>query len=396
LRVGLLFSNPYAQTGGVHTFEQDLFRCFLEVAARTRHDYHVICEPGLSHSGLPDLPPNITLAPMRPRYRPWTARWSVDRAMHRLRLSKDSREAQVVSAKGIEFLFSFGHYEHGCFDTSFMTTVLDLQHRLQPWFPEVSRDREWQRREDYFSRYLQRAAFVVTGTRQGRDEIERFYQVPRERIRILPLAVPRFSVQADARDPLVDLQRIGVVGRYLLYPAQFWSHKNHVNLLHALHHLRNELGEDVSLVLVGSDRGNESFVREVAQSLGLEDSVRFLGFVSQEDLITLYRGAFALAFVTYFGPDNLPPLEAFALGCPVVMSDVPGAREQLGEAALFVEPSNPRSIAGAVKRLCDFPRERDELIERGRARVGGWTSSDYASGLLALVDEFEAIRRCWQ
>jgi glycosyltransferase involved in cell wall biosynthesis len=181
---------------------------------------------------------------------------------------------------------------------------------------------------------------------------------------------------------------------YLFYPAQFWAHKNHVNLLEAVARLRGG-GLPVHLALSGSDKGNLAFVRATAERLKISDAVHFLGFVERAELIGLYRHALALAYVTFFGPENLPTLEAFALGCPVIASDVPGAREQLGDAALLVDPRSPEQIAAAVRRLAEAPAARADLIERGRARAHRFTSKDFVAGVVSWLDEFVAVRRCW-
>jgi glycosyltransferase involved in cell wall biosynthesis len=112
-------------------------------------------------------------------------------------------------------------------------------------------------------------------------------------------------------------------------------------------------------------------------------------------LISLYRKAFALTYVTFFGPENLPPLEAFALGCPVIASNVEGAQEQLGDAAVLVDPKDPREIAFAVKALHDDVIWRQTLIQRGLKRAGRFTGEDFVNGILSVLDDFELVRRCW-
>jgi len=182
----------------------------------------------------------------------------------------------------------------------------------------------------------------------------------------------------------------------LFYPAQFWPHKNHVGLLLAIKHLKDQYNLEFPLVFVGSDKGNISYIREVIAQLQLSNQVHFLGFVPQEDIPHLYQNAFALTFVTFFGPDNLPPIEAMALGCPVIASNVSGATEQLGEAALLVDPKQPEEIALAVKSLWDDSSLRQRLIDLGFKRAKKWTTEDYVKKLYSVIDDFEAIRRCWQ
>ncbi len=161
-------------------------------------------------------------------------------------------------------------------------------------------------------------------------------------------------------------EKYGIAGDYLFYPAQFWAHKNHVNLLLALKLLQSRFDRPLSVAFVGADHGNLAHVKATVDRLGLTDRVHFLGFVPREDLIDLYKEAFALSYVTFFGPENLPPLEAFALGCPVIASDVSGAREQLGDAVLFVDPTSPEQMAEAVVRLASEDGLRARLIDAGQ------------------------------
>jgi glycosyltransferase involved in cell wall biosynthesis len=99
--------------------------------------------------------------------------------------------------------------------------------------------------------------------------------------------------------------------------------------------------------------------------------------------------------MTFFGPDNLPPLEAFAFGCPVIASNVSGASEQLGDAALLVDPRDPDGIAKSILSLYQDPKLRLTLIQRGRERSQRWTAQDFVRGIFKLLDEFEPFRRCW-
>jgi glycosyltransferase involved in cell wall biosynthesis len=148
-------------------------------------------------------------------------------------------------------------------------------------------------------------------------------------------------------------------------------------------------------VLAGSDKGNEAYIRQMMAELDLVSQVYFVGFVGPDDLIALYRHACCLAYITFCGPENLPPLEAFALGCPVVASEVAGAREQLGDAALLVDPKQPEQIARAIKSLQGDAVLRQTLIERGFKRASQFTGEDFVRGIFDVLDEFEPIRRCW-
>jgi glycosyltransferase involved in cell wall biosynthesis len=278
----------------------------------------------------------------------------------------------------------------------FAAVIWDLQHRNNPWFPEVSSRGEWEGREKNYASLTRRASLLFTGTRRGRREIMRYYQISPDRIKILPFAAPSYvSEMALMPFDAKVLERLGVNGDYLYYPAQFWPHKNHVAVLEACKLVRERTGRDFKVVFSGSEKGNMAYVRDHARQLGLEHVVLFLGFVERAELVQLYRGAFCLVYATFCGPDNLPPLEAFALGCPVVASDVPGAKEQLGEAALLFSPSDYEDIAQKITRLFG-DSVRAGLVQAGRARVRDLNWDAYAEKMIEALDEFSMIRRAWQ
>ena len=302
---------------------------------------------------------------------------------------------RTVCDLGIELVWFLTPYSVEV-DVPFISTIWDLQHRLQPWFPEVSRNGEWLRREEFYSTAIRRAYAVIAGTEAGETEIANFYGIPPNRIKLIPHPSPTFALNASKDTSRDTLAKYHIPEGYLFYPAQFWPHKNHVGLLLALSLLREKHGLNLPVVFVGSDMGNTKYVRHTADHLRLSSQVHFLGFVPRDDMIGLYRNAFAMTYLTFFGPENLPPLEAFALGCPVIASNVTGAHEQLGDAALLVDPKDEAQIANAIKRLYDDPTLRDTLVARGIARASKWTAEDYVKRVLAIIDDFEPIRRCWE
>jgi len=278
-------------------------------------------------------------------------------------------------------------------DVPYIFTVWDLQHRLQPYFPEVSvTGSDFHQREKSLGHAIPRASFVVTSNPAALEEVHLFYRVPRERIKLLPQPTSDFVFQKD--HPGADLRQLPDAP-FIFYPAQFWPHKNHVVLLEALNILRNEHGITLSAVFAGSDKGNQAYVEEYAGKLGLTGQLRFLGFVPAATLVALYRKAFALVFPSFFGPENMPPLEAFALGCPVIASAVSGSEHQLKDAALLFDPKDERALVRHILQLHSDPALRSKLVAAGRQRAEARRGDQYIAGLLALVDEFAAIRRCW-
>jgi glycosyltransferase involved in cell wall biosynthesis len=399
MRVGAYFGATNPQVGGGFTFQDEVLKALVRQAGNApKHQFLVIGTSASLSGYLESLRPPSNLSfllstspSLFERTNEWLKRGFL--ILSRL-LKNDSHLEKLAKKNRLDLVWYIGG---GCFetlDTPYVATVWDLQHRLQPWFPEVSADGVWAARETQHRYFLSRASFVIVGTEAGRDEVEMFYQIPKFRIYKLPHPTPSFAFGQGA--DVVDVcKKYALPEKYIFYPAQFWPHKNHVNLLHAIKLLSENHGLEPSLVLVGSDKGNSDYVQAVARELGLQARLHRLGFVPQLDLYNLYRSAAMLAYVSLCGPENLPPLEAFAAGCPVLASDVSGSGEQLGDAVLFCDPKNPVDIASKMHQLYSDGELRLQLISRGYARARAWTPDDFVKGVFNMMDDFAAIRVNW-
>ncbi|MEO8621343.1 MAG: glycosyltransferase family 1 protein [bacterium] len=278
-------------------------------------------------------------------------------------------------------------------DLPYVATIWDLQHRVQPWFPEVSAGGEWRERERLYSEFVRRASAIIVGAAAGAREIRDAYGEPPGGTHVIPLPTPSFALFAGARPRL--RRPVDLPPRYLFYPAQFLAHKNHITAVRVLDALRS-MPDAPDLVFVGADKGTQKHVMREAEALGVARRVHALGFVDRERLVALYQHAEAMLYPSLFGPDNLASLEAMALGCPVIAARVDGAAEQIGDAGILVDPLDPRDYAAAVRALRENPHRCDELVERGRERARSWTATQYAAAVFALIDSRIApVRALW-
>ena len=395
MRVAVIFNEVPPESGGAFTFQAALVASLALVESTSQHSFvfYMVAGGGSAPEGYITIPQSLSarshrtiitairdgydrLNLRRPRWRTWFER---------------SLESQKV-----DFVWFASNYIEDC-GQPFFCTVWDLAHVTTPWFPEVSKDGEWERRQHYYGRMLPKAARIIVSNEAGRRAIQQAFPVADERFICLPMPTPDFALDAmtDTNDLGAKVSGLGVTQPYLFYPAQYWAHKNHVGALRALAQARRGgQRDDLSLVFVGSDKGQEAFLSQEASNLGLSEHVHFLGFVTVTELVALYREAHALLYLSFFGPENLPPLEALALSCPVICSDVPGMREQLGDAAVFVAPTDPSAAAIAVEGLFR-PEQRAHLVEKGLELAAERTAGRYVARVLRELDEFDPIRSCW-
>jgi glycosyltransferase involved in cell wall biosynthesis len=279
--------------------------------------------------------------------------------------------------------------------TSFLVTIWDLCHRDHPEFPEVRDDREFERRERYCWQVLPKAVAVFADSPLGAQNLVRRYGLDPERVRVMPFAP---STQATGDKTGVNIrERFGIDGDYVFYPAQFWAHKNHVYILRALALLRQRHGVRLHAVFAGRDAGNMAHVRSQAHALELADCVHFAGFVAGSELPELYRQALALVMPTYFGPTNLPPLEALHHGTPVVYPRPLAEASGLASAVHCIDLEEPESLVAALLSLVQV--QRGEAPRRGDVARGALECFDNdaprLAAMWAVLRDFARKRSSW-
>ena len=279
----------------------------------------------------------------------------------------------------------------------FLMAIHDLQHKLQPHFPEVSADGQWGYREYLYGNGVRYSHGLLVDSAVGKEDVLTCYPniAAPEKIHILP-----FAPAVGASPNLIGDSRLRsakakyrLPDRFLFYPAQFWLHKNHARLVQALHELKAVHGLHIPVVLVGSKRGlpyeqrEQVFdsMMELADRSGIGNLVRYLGYVPDEDMPALYSLADALVMPTFFGPTNIPIYEAWEFGCPVITSDIRGVREQVADAGLLVDPCEPRSIADGIRTLWTDEVQRRELAGRGRSRLRMFSRDAFRARVLDIV-----------
>ena len=298
-----------------------------------------------------------------------------------------------VAEKKIDFVWFLSPYFEPV-DVPFATTVWDLGHREMPYFPELSLSGwTFDQREGFYSHVLPRAGLVVIGNSVGARTVNEFYRVRPENICEIPLPVNTTPLQAVNKDPGLLQPYALTPGEYLFYPAQFWPHKNHITLIDALATL-HAAGAHMKLIFTGSDKGNRQYVEDYAANRGLKDWVVFAGFVDTPVLHQLYLNAYAMTFASLLGPDNLPPLEAMALGCPVVSAAFNGAQEQMGDAALLFEGLDANDAVAKIAALSD-PGLRAKLIANGHALVKTRSPDVYVAKINQALEVFARKRKLW-
>ncbi len=250
-----------------------------------------------------------------------------------------------------------------------VSVICDLQFIYYPRFftgeDRAARNRQFREAVRWASRLICISDFV-------RATVLANAAVPGERVVTIPIALPHRLKRSPGLGRVSERWPLRPSG-FLLYPANFWPHKNHAALLDAFARFRRRHPHtDLKLVCPGAQGPHQENVRAAALRLELEGQVVFPGFVSAGDLAVLLEACRAVIFPSLYEGFGMPVLEAMAFGKPVLCSRAASLPEVAGDAALYFDPQRPDEMANVMQILENNPALIEELVRRGYQRVAGW------------------------
>jgi glycosyltransferase involved in cell wall biosynthesis len=230
-----------------------------------------------------------------------------------------------------------------------------------------------------------RAARILAVSQFTKDEIVRWLDVPPERVVVTHDAVDERFTPPDPNEVEQFRRRRGLPKRFVLFLGTLEPRKNLPLLLDAFAFIVGEV--DAPLVIAGSKGWLFEPILAKAESLGLGEKLRFVGYVPQEEQHLWYAAATAFAFPSLYEGFGMPPLEAMACGTPVVVSSSSSLPEVVGDAALIVSPDDPEDLAEALTRVLGDAGLREELRARGFAQARRFSWRETAERTLAVYRE---------
>lgn len=387
MKIGVLTQDWKKGDGGAMTFESEVVNSLLRATKQSPFEIVSLSQSSETPYSCKHIQ---TTRPITNVKKPL-----VKRILRRFRLGRRIDTQPHQPFDDLDLIYS-PSYNGATTDVPFLITCWDLQHRIHPFLPEFSSSKwTWEQRENHYQFWLKRASGIIVGTEQGKSEVVSLYGIAEQLIHVIPF----FASQALKNTTPISPKWLPP-DPFFLYPAQFWPHKNHITLIKALSLIHQTTDLRPYLVCTGVDKPQEqgtlSLVRKLSEEKGLSSYVLTPGFVPEGELRWLYENAIALTFASHFGPDNLPPIEAMSMGCPVIASKVNGSEEQLGEAALLVPPLSEAEFAKQMTAVVANPELRRELVERGIHRTTRLTVDEYTTNLLKIFDLHFQFQKTWK
>jgi glycosyltransferase involved in cell wall biosynthesis len=250
-----------------------------------------------------------------------------------------------------------------------VSVVYDLQYRDYPQFFDQA-DRY--HRHMHFMEACRVASRIICISDFVREAVISHGGVPSERVETIHIQLPHRLDSYQPEQAAQILARFCIEqNKFILYPANFWPHKNHALLLTAYGIYRaNNPESTLKLVCTGSPGVKMENLRTATTRMGLGDHVVYAGYLSDGELSGLMTSCLAVIFPSLYEGFGMPVIEAMAAGKPVLCSNVTSLPEIAGGAALLFDPRKPEQIASAIACIQGDSILAGRLVARGRQRAG--------------------------
>jgi glycosyltransferase involved in cell wall biosynthesis len=384
---------PGGENGGAKIFALELLRRLAEMAPQTQF---VLLTQAASHEELAELDrPNmrrfmvvgpvvtnsaksrlLCIASGVLNHLPTRLRNAVRRLGYNLNTTmKRSSSRTLLRDMGVDLLFCpFTVPTYFEPEVPTVCTIYDLQHKA---YPEFFAAEDVAHRDRIFAETCLRATAIAAISNCSRTAAIAHGSLDPARICTIRLRLAQ-HIPPEGNNDKGILIRIGLTPmRYLLYPANFWKHKNHEMLLTAFGMACHVgLAADIKLVCTGAPGARQEWLMRAAHSFNLGDRVLFPGYVSDRELAALMANCSGVVFPSLHEGFGLPVVEAMAAGVPVACSNTSSLPEVVADAALLFDPCIPTQIAQAIVSLVEDEELRTQLIQAGQQRVTGFLDTE--------------------
>ena len=249
------------------------------------------------------------------------------------------------------------------------TPVVITMHDVQEMhFPQFFTPQDRIKRAIAYKRSIEQSDHIIVSMQHIKLDILKYFKAPESKVSVCPLPFAQEWFQdTEVADSTLLKGKYGLKDPFILYPAMTWEHKNHRELIRAVHLLK-EQGVLVQLICTGKKTEYYARIDALVKELGLESQVSFLGLVPESDLIGLYRSTNLVVIPTLYEAESQPFFEAMRYEAPVIASNVGALPECMNDVAFTFDPYQASEIAALIKKGCFDGAFRKRNIDNLRRR----------------------------
>ena len=287
----------------------------------------------------------------------------------------------------LEVFFSPTHYLPLYTGSPSVISILDVSYL---YFPNLFKKKDLYQLKFWGGFSIKKAKKIITISNSSKNDIIKMYKVNPEKIAVIYPGVRESASYKVSKLKSMDKlkKEYGISSPYILFVGTLQPRKNISKLIEAFSLIKNyqpSVG-DLSLIIVGKKGWQFEDILNAPKKYGVENRVKFLDSVSDEDLPSFYKNALCFVLPSLYEGFGLPVLEAMKYGCPVLTSNVSSLPEAGGDAALYFDPTNADEISKAIKKVIEDKNLREEMIKKGYLQVKKFSWEKTASQTLSVLE----------
>ena len=282
---------------------------------------------------------------------------------------------------------------------NFIYTVWEFQHKNYPFFPEYkniyfdidTRDKTLKIASD-------KAFKIIVGTEKSKKDFVKYYLCDEDKIIVRPLksSMTNIDLEENFIPNFVTRLKEKKINQYLFYPAQYWAHKNHKFIIDAFEKFSKENKSNIHCIFAGSDKGNLSYIKNLINSKKLEDKIHVNEYLTNEEIVYLYKNCYAVIVPTLVGSISFPVIEGFFFKKPVICG-VKNIDEKYKKYILPLDFKNPESLQISIDFIKDNPNEiRSKVLDAKSFFDKLYNDKKLSNQYTQMISEFNYYNKMWK
>lgn len=263
-----------------------------------------------------------------------------------------------LTREKLDVFFSPAHYLPRFISIPSVVTIHDLSFYR---YPEDFRKIDLIKLLNGTSYSIKKASQIIAVSQATKNDILKIYRLPQEKVTVIYNGFEKPKLRWGK-----TLKK--VPKKYFLYVGTLQPRKNIITLIHAFNEIQKR-NKNFELVIAGKKGWMYQSLFQEVLNLGLSRKVFFTDYITDKQLIFLYRHAYVFIMPSLYEGFGIPVLEAMSYGCPVISSYTSSLPEVGGDACLYFNPLDTKSLITKMEQLIHDIKLRTELIKKGKERI---------------------------
>lgn len=283
-------------------------------------------------------------------------------------------------------------------DTNFVVNLYDLNFKFYNYFPEYKNEKIFNQTKELVNKSVDKAFKILVDSSRTKKELTSLFNCSEEKILVYPFSshIPELNEATKNKINInynLSSLKIDSNQRYFFYPAQFWAHKNHTYIIDAIDILKNKKKLDFKIIFSGVDKGNLKYIKKIIKNKNLEEYFIIFNYLTDEEILTLYKKSLGLIMPTYVARSTLPLYEAFYLKIPVFYSKNI-LDEKLEELVFSFDLNKPEELSDYLFNYNNL--ELNNKIQLASNYFEKNCNNDLKKRILNnLIEEYKEFSRRW-